>query len=195
MRELCLEFCDALTDLAFPSKVEVDEPGDAPQDQKEDNADLSGQGERSTLSVSSAEGLVVNTDPPQSILESKELASTEPQGSVSSLPGLTAVDLCPLVVHQGLTNLRLLNLSCCTRITDVAIEGIIACAPGLRTLALKRCPLLTDRSVKAICNLGRSLHYLNLAHVEQITEESVKRLAQSCNRLRYVDFSCQCPSL
>ncbi|RXW16103.1 hypothetical protein EST38_g9739 [Candolleomyces aberdarensis] len=192
MRELRLAGCDTLTDLAFPSKVEVNEPDDTPQleDQKNHGADFSGQGERSGLSVAATEDHAVSTDPPQSVSEGKELANTDPQLSVSSLPGLTSVELCPFVIHQGLTNLRYLDLSSCTLITDIAIEGVIACAPGLRTLVLKGCTLLTDRSVEAICKLGRSLHYLTLAHVEQITDESIKDLTRSCNMLRYVDFEC-----
>ncbi|KAJ2925665.1 hypothetical protein H1R20_g11431, partial [Candolleomyces eurysporus] len=173
MQELHLEFCDALTDLAFPSKVEIAKPGD-PRDQKDDNA----------------EGLVANTDPPQLVSEAKELANVEPQESLLSLPGLTSVELCTLVVHQFSKNLQSLSLSSCTRITDLAIEGIVTCAPGLRELRLRKCSLLTDRSVETICKLGHSLHYLDLAHVNQITNEAVKKLAQSCTGLKDVDFTC-----
>ncbi|KAJ2935895.1 hypothetical protein H1R20_g1199, partial [Candolleomyces eurysporus] len=137
MRDLHLAGCDTLTDLAFPSNVEVDlEPDDTPQleDQKNHGANLLGQGELSGLSVATTEGHAVNADPPQSVLEGKELANTDPQLSVPSLPGLTSVELCPLVIHQASTTLRSLDLSSCTQITDIAIEDVIACAPRLRTL-------------------------------------------------------------
>jgi hypothetical protein len=60
--------CTTLTDLAFPSNGEDD-------DQKDDSDDLWGLGERGVLGVVSAKE-VVNTDPPQSISEGKEVEST-----------------------------------------------------------------------------------------------------------------------
>jgi F-box and leucine-rich repeat protein GRR1 len=77
MRELRLSSCDALTDLAFPTYVVVDsESEDVPHNQKDTNADLSGRGESSRPSVVAAEDGAVNTDPPQSTSEEKNVAST-----------------------------------------------------------------------------------------------------------------------
>ncbi|KAJ2925666.1 hypothetical protein H1R20_g11432, partial [Candolleomyces eurysporus] len=189
---LDLAFCGSLTDLAFPFTIRVVEAGDAPRDQERDNAGLPGQGEHDAAKgqeVADVEGRPVETDRPEVVPEVRETASIDPQEHVSSLPGLSTIDLCPLTVHQALESLRILDLSSCIQITDNAIEGITSCAPRLRNLVLSKCALLTDRSVEAICKLGRALHYLNLAHVDQITDHAVIKLAQSCTRLKYVDFT------
>ncbi|KAI0033338.1 hypothetical protein K488DRAFT_47910, partial [Vararia minispora EC-137] len=98
----------------------------------------------------------------------------------------------PLHLSRMYDQLRMLDLTGCSKITDEAIEGIVAAAPKLRNLALTKCKSLTDRAVEAICGLGKNLHYVHLGHVSQITDGSVKSLARSCTRLRYIDLAnCQ----
>ncbi|KAF5390599.1 hypothetical protein D9757_002639 [Collybiopsis confluens] len=98
-------------------------------------------------------------------------------------------DLPPLIINRSFENLRMLDLTACSKVTDEAIEGIVSHAPKIRNLVLSKCSLLTDRSVENICKLGRHLHYLHLGHASKITDASVRTLARSCTRLRYVDFA------
>ncbi|KAJ2915720.1 hypothetical protein MD484_g4686, partial [Candolleomyces efflorescens] len=184
IQQVRLASCNALTDLAFPSTIEGD-------DQKDDSDDLWCFEERGRMFVVAPDPAVI-TEPPQSISKGNEVEMIDGQED-SVFPGLTLVELCPLVIHQRSRSLRFLDLSHCEQITDVAIEGIVAWAPKLSSLVLARCSLLTDQSVEAISKLGRSLHHLNLAHVDQITDESVKKLARSCNKLTHADFACKRP--
>ncbi|TFK71786.1 RNI-like protein [Pluteus cervinus] len=98
-------------------------------------------------------------------------------------------DLPPLHINRIFEQLRILDLTACSLITDEAIEGIISHAPKIRVLVLSKCTALTDKSVEIICKLGRYLHDLHLGHVVNITDRSVRTLARSCIRLRYVDFA------
>ena len=102
-------------------------------------------------------------------------------------------DLPPLVINRTCEQLRMLDMTGCSDITDDAIEGIIAHAPKIRNLVLSKCSKLTDRAVENICKLGKHLHYLHLGHASKITDSSVRTLARSCTRLRYVDFASEFP--
>jgi len=98
-------------------------------------------------------------------------------------------DLTPLIINRVFENLRMLDLTACSLITDQAVEGIISHAPKVRNLVLSKCVLLTDRAVEIICKLGRHLHYLHLGHASKITDRSVRLMARSCTRIRYIDFA------
>jgi len=87
-------------------------------------------------------------------------------------------------------HLRILDLTSCVRLTDLAVQKIIEVAPRLRNLVLAKCRNITDVAVHAISKLGKNLHYVHLGHCGQITDEAVKRLVQSCNRIRYIDLGC-----
>ncbi|KAH6658232.1 hypothetical protein BKA67DRAFT_209184 [Truncatella angustata] len=87
-------------------------------------------------------------------------------------------------------HLRILDLTCCARLTDRAVERIIDVAPRLRNLVLAKCGNITDVAVYAISRLGKNLHYVHLGHCRNITDEAVKKLVQACNRIRYIDLGC-----
>lgn len=95
-----------------------------------------------------------------------------------------------LPANRTYDHLRILDLSCCTRLTDRAVEKIIDVAPRLRNVVFSKCRNLTDASVYAISKLGKNLHYLHLGHCGNITDDAVKRLLASCNRIRYIDLGC-----
>lgn len=105
---------------------------------------------------------------------------------------LSAPDLPPLRLPRPLEHLRMLDLTGCAKITDDAIEGIVAASPRLRNLVLSKCGQLTDRAIESICLLGKHLHYLHLGHASSITDRSVKTLSRSCTRLRYIDLASEC---
>ncbi|KAI1437416.1 RNI-like protein [Xylaria sp. CBS 124048] len=87
-------------------------------------------------------------------------------------------------------NLRILDLTSCTRLTDRAVEKIIDVAPRIRNLVLAKCSNITDAAVHAIAKLQKNLHYVHLGHCRHITDDAVKRLVRSCNRIRYIDLGC-----
>lgn len=87
-------------------------------------------------------------------------------------------------------NLRILDLTSCSRLTDRAVEKIIEVAPRLRNLVLAKCSNITDVAVHAIAKLQKNLHYVHLGHCRHITDDAVKRLVRSCNRIRYIDLGC-----
>lgn len=92
--------------------------------------------------------------------------------------------------QQMYENLRILDLTSCSRLTDRAVEKIIDVAPKLRNLVLAKCNNITDAAVCAISRLGKNLHFLHLGHCRHITDEAVKILVQRCNRIRYIDLGC-----
>lgn len=91
---------------------------------------------------------------------------------------------------QMFDHLRILDLTCCTRLTDAGVRRIMDVAPRLRNLVLAKCRLITDASLAAIAKLGKNLHYLHLGHCANITDEGVKTLVSHCNRIRYIDLGC-----
>ncbi|TQV91550.1 ubiquitin ligase complex F-box protein GRR1 [Cordyceps javanica] len=91
---------------------------------------------------------------------------------------------------QMFDHLRILDLTCCTRLTDIGVKKIIDVAPRLRNLVLAKCRLITDSSLSYIAKLGKNLHYLHLGHCANITDEGVKTLVTHCNRIRYIDLGC-----
>ncbi|KAF9358852.1 SCF ubiquitin ligase complex subunit, partial [Mortierella sp. NVP85] len=86
--------------------------------------------------------------------------------------------------------LRVLNLTSCTHITDETLTRLIPAAPRLRNLALTKCDRITDVGVSAIKLLGKHLHYLHLGHCSKLTDKSIKTLTQHCTRIRYLDLAC-----
>ncbi|KGQ02840.1 SCF E3 ubiquitin ligase complex F-box protein grrA [Beauveria bassiana D1-5] len=91
---------------------------------------------------------------------------------------------------QMFDHLRILDLTCCTRLTDAGVKKIIDVAPRLRNLVLAKCRLITDHALSYIAKLGKNLHYLHLGHCANITDEGVRTLVTHCNRIRYIDLGC-----
>ena len=96
----------------------------------------------------------------------------------------------PLILRHSADNLRVLDLTWC-KVTDDAIEGIVAHAPKIQTLMVSGCTSLTDRALESICKLRDHLDVLMLAHVSNITDKAVVKLARSCINLRCVDIACK----
>ncbi|KAK4052080.1 SCF ubiquitin ligase complex subunit [Microbotryomycetes sp. JL201] len=93
---------------------------------------------------------------------------------------------------KTLDNLRFLDLTSLTSLTDGAVAGIVKYMPKIRNLILAKCSRLTDDAVYSICQLGKHLHYLHLGHVTSITDTAITTLARCCTRLRYIDLAnCQ----
>ncbi|TFK55527.1 RNI-like protein [Heliocybe sulcata] len=106
---------------------------------------------------------------------------SEPASWLNMLP--------PLVLQHTAENLRVLDISYCTKLTDRAIEGIVQHAPRIQTLVLSGCTSLTDAAIDSVCNLADFLDVLLLAHVTNITDRALVRLSRSCTKLRCVDLA------
>jgi F-box and leucine-rich repeat protein GRR1 len=97
--------------------------------------------------------------------------------------------------HPGnFDQLRMLDLTNASYITDEAIRLIIHASPKIRNLVLNKCKEISDQGVSHICQLGRHLHYLHLGHCENLTDRSITQLTRTCTRLRYLDLA-QCSLL
>lgn len=86
--------------------------------------------------------------------------------------------------------LRLVDFTAISTITDQSIHALVQSAPKIRSLVLNKCSNMTDEGVLSICKLGRFLHFLHLGHCSKITDRSVTKLAILCNRIRYLDMAC-----
>jgi F-box and leucine-rich repeat protein GRR1 len=96
----------------------------------------------------------------------------------------------PLSNARYFEQLRLVDLTGITTITDMSLRVLVNAAPKIRSLVLNKCSGITDEGVISICQLGKFLHFLHLGHCSQITDASIKRLAIVCNRIRYLDLAC-----
>lgn len=85
--------------------------------------------------------------------------------------------------------LRLVDLTGISLLSDVAIDILVQAAPKIKSLVLNKCSRITDHGVLAISRLGRYLHFLHLGHCSHITDTSIQRLALVCPRLRYLDLA------
>lgn len=95
-----------------------------------------------------------------------------------------------LPANRTYEHLRILDLTSCLKLTDLAVQRIIEVAPRLRNLVLAKCKNITDIAVNAISKLGKNLHYVHLGHCGMITDEAVMKLVKACNRIRYIDLGC-----
>jgi F-box and leucine-rich repeat protein GRR1 len=96
----------------------------------------------------------------------------------------------PLSHTRYFEQLRLVDFTGITTITDMTLSILINAAPRIRSLVLNKCSGITDEGVLSICRLGKFLHFLHLGHCSQITDASITCLAVSCNRIRYLDMAC-----
>ncbi|KIK67962.1 hypothetical protein GYMLUDRAFT_155425 [Collybiopsis luxurians FD-317 M1] len=94
----------------------------------------------------------------------------------------------PLILRHTADNLRVLDLSSC-KITDDAIQGIVAHATKIQNLNVSGCSQLTDKALKSISSLGEHLDVITLAHVTNITDHGVVQFVRACRNLRVVDVA------
>lgn len=122
----------------------------------------------------------------------KDVAAPEPldEKPLPHRPTTWLEKLPPLILRHSADNLRVLDLTNC-RITDEAVEGIVAHAPKIQTFILSGCSLLTDGALESVSKLGDNLDVLMLAHVSNITDRAVIKLTRACTNLRCVDVACK----
>ena len=95
-----------------------------------------------------------------------DMSEDEAERAASSYPWY-AVDGTTLrrPIADAFEHLRLVDLTGCGGLGDVAIDHLVTNAPKLRNLTLAKCVGLTDTAVESIARLGKHLHYLHLGHV------------------------------
>ncbi|KAF8663384.1 hypothetical protein AX16_000959 [Volvariella volvacea WC 439] len=117
--------------------------------------------------------------------------ASSPQIGGSSRPPTWLEQLPPLVLRHSADNLRVLDLTGC-KITDEAVEGIVAHASKIQTFILSGCEQLTDKAIDSISKIGDHLDVLMLAHVAKVTDRGIINVARSCQNLRCIDVaSCR----
>ncbi|KAI6047454.1 RNI-like protein [Pisolithus marmoratus] len=95
----------------------------------------------------------------------------------------------PLMLRHTAVDMRILDLSGLTKITDEAVAGVVVHCPALDKLSLAGCTNLTDHALKSVAKLGVNLSALNLARIPHITDSGVMKLAQECIELRSIDLA------
>ncbi|KAG2198015.1 hypothetical protein INT47_004982 [Mucor saturninus] len=86
--------------------------------------------------------------------------------------------------------LRLVDFTAITTITDQSLKVLINSAPKIKSLVLNKCSRITDEGLMSVCKLGRFLHFLHLGHCVNLTDRSITKLALYCSRIRYLDMAC-----
>ena len=86
-------------------------------------------------------------------------------------PGLPTDERAPdrlpaFYLSAAFDHLRVLDLTCCSLLTDEAIEGIVTNCPKLRQVTMTRCSALTDEALVSLGKLGKNLHFIHLGHVQ-----------------------------
>lgn len=95
----------------------------------------------------------------------------------------------PLMLRHTAVDMRVLDLSGLTKITDEAVAGVVVHCPVLDNLSLAGCTSLTDDALESVSKLGVSLSMLNLARIPHITDSGVMKLAHECVELRSIDLA------
>ncbi|EIW82337.1 RNI-like protein [Coniophora puteana RWD-64-598 SS2] len=95
----------------------------------------------------------------------------------------------PLILRYSAIELRVLDISYCSQVTDEAVAGIVFHARLLHTLILAGCSKLTDRAVESICILHTHLVVLDLSHIPNLTDYAITKLVRACTSLQHVDVA------
>jgi F-box and leucine-rich repeat protein GRR1 len=112
------------------------------------------------------------------------------QSEITNTTRITEYALTKATIPPNFTQLRMVDFTAITTVTDKSIEILVNSAPKIKSLVLNKCSRITDDGVLSICKLGRFLHYLHLGHCSNLTDKSVTKLAIICNRIRYLDMAC-----
>ncbi|OSX59493.1 hypothetical protein POSPLADRAFT_1150094 [Postia placenta MAD-698-R-SB12] len=113
------------------------------------------------------------------------------RSSNGTRPSTWLDDLPQLEFSPGhkLSDLRLLDLSYCVQLTDIAIAGIVAYAPRIQHLNLSGCMALSDSAAEAIATLGSHLNELTMPRLGSLTDRGVVSIVRTCTQMKSVDVS------
>ncbi|KAF7997620.1 hypothetical protein HCN44_006191 [Aphidius gifuensis] len=114
---------------------------------------------------------------------------------ISLKKNLIYLDLSHSTITNGyslvnLVNLKHLNLSHVTGITEDLMQHILTSCKNIINLNIEFCQDITDRSLKNLKNL-KCLEYLNVSCIEKITGEFMIQLAINCKNLKHLNlYNC-----
>lgn len=118
--------------------------------------------------------------------ESQAVRSTTKDNSLNAL---IFSSVPPPRVHS---ELRVLNMSICSRITDQCLRQIAKHCPDLRELNIKGCYNTTDMGISYIARGCQQLRLLDIStgHTKQmcLTDQSLVSIATHCKNLRQLDI-------
>ena len=95
-------------------------------------------------------------------------------------------------------SLKMVNLQCCSKLTDTAFEWVGRYCPALVDLNVSACFDLTDRSIVAVATGCAKLRTLRMAHLKRVTDHALEVIARHLKHLLLLNVqSCsqlqQCP--
>ncbi|KAI9104402.1 hypothetical protein K1719_022974 [Acacia pycnantha] len=103
---------------------------------------------------------------------------------------------CSNVTDNGLTLaasgcplLTAISLCRCLKITDNGLETLANGCPLLTTISLFRCLTITDYGLETLANGCLSLKYVDLSFCSKISDKGLKALTQKCRQLQGVKIS------
>ncbi|XP_033753848.1 F-box/LRR-repeat protein 2-like [Pecten maximus] len=116
--------------------------------------------------------------------------------SLKNLSILRELDLsaCSKITDVGLTQvvkfkeLRSLNLSM-VQITDLTVHSVTSHNPSLENLSLAQCAALTDDAIECVAKRLPRLTTLDISNCDKLTNKSIKFLKDHTKRLRTLDVS------
>ena len=92
-----------------------------------------------------------------------------------------------------LTNLSVLDLTMCTKLTDASISSVVKFA-RLKSLGLSMCSRITDRSLIAIASNNPLLEIVDVSQCRELTDQAIFALVAGCRRLTHINLS-GCPKI
>ena len=81
-----------------------------------------------------------------------------------------------------------LNVSGCSRLTDVSLVCLANNSSHLQTLDISRCRKVTDNGLNILAKNCLNLKRLDLEECSRITDSSLHHLALSCHRLSHLNI-------
>ncbi|CAG8556392.1 17350_t:CDS:1 [Funneliformis caledonium] len=98
------------------------------------------------------------------------------------------------LIAMSCPNLRRINLSRCSHISDASLEALAknSCSSSLISINLCGCRKITDLGLKYLSKSCHSLTSLSMADCGKISDKGVIFIARSCPRLRQIRLS-DCP--
>lgn len=89
---------------------------------------------------------------------------------------------------SNLTQLRSLDLTSCLLLSDISMTRVMEFT-NLQVLSLELCPKLTDAAIISICTANRTLEHLNISRCKGITDDSVCLAVEKLPRLTSLEVS------
>jgi F-box/leucine-rich repeat protein 9 len=106
--------------------------------------------------------------------------------SLEAIPNITDASLTQVV---GFKELRTLNLTMCSKLSNATLFHIAVGMPSLEELSLGQCAKITDDGLYLVLNNQLRLTSLVLTSCDLLTDRTVMRIGEKCKRLRQLDVS------